>query len=75
VNPQVNFAGMMEYDGELHIPKNFLVPPPNITRTSGQYLVHNGVSTFACSESQKIGCCSSVRVVPFLWRLCTVAPR
>jgi 2,3-bisphosphoglycerate-independent phosphoglycerate mutase len=53
--PKVNFAGMMEYDGELHIPKNYLVPPPHITRTSGQYLVHNGISTFACSESQKIG--------------------
>ena len=47
---------MMEYDGELHIPRNFLVPPPNITKTSGEFLAHNGISTFACSESQKIGC-------------------
>lgn len=52
---QINFAGMMEYDGELHIPKNFLVPPPNIKNTSGEFLAHNGISTFACSESQKIG--------------------
>lgn len=52
---QVRFAGMMEYDGELHIPKHFLVSPPNITKTSGEYLVHNGIATFACSESQKIG--------------------
>ena len=44
---QVNFAGMMEYDGELHIPRNYLVPPPNIKNTSGEFLAHNGVSTFA----------------------------
>jgi 2,3-bisphosphoglycerate-independent phosphoglycerate mutase len=44
---QVNFAGMMEYDGELHIPRNYLVPPPNIKNTSGEFLAHNGISTFA----------------------------
>lgn len=43
---QVHFAGMMEYDGELHIPRNYLVPPPNIKNTSGEYLAHNGISTF-----------------------------
>lgn len=53
--PKVRFAGMMQYDGELHIPEHFLVSPPNITKTSGEYLVHNGIATFACSESQKIG--------------------
>jgi 2,3-bisphosphoglycerate-independent phosphoglycerate mutase len=53
--PKVNFAGMMEYDGELHIPRNYLVPPPNIKNTSGEFLAHNDISTFACSESQKIG--------------------
>jgi 2,3-bisphosphoglycerate-independent phosphoglycerate mutase len=44
---QVNFAGMMEYDGELHIPRNYLVPPPNIKNTSGEFLAHNDISTFA----------------------------
>ena len=45
----------MEYDGELHLPKHYLVPPPHISRTTGEFLARNGVSTFACSESQKIG--------------------
>ena len=47
---QVLFAGMMQYDGELHLPTHYLVPPPDIERTSGQYLVHNDIATFACSE-------------------------
>lgn len=47
---QVRFAGMMQYDGELKLPQHFLVPPPSIARTTGEYLVHNGVATFACSE-------------------------
>lgn len=47
--------GMMQYDGDLLLPANFLVPPPEIHKTSGEYLVHNGISTFACSETQKFG--------------------
>eukprot|EP00759_Apiculatamorpha_spiralis_P026359 PhF_6_TR29349/c0_g1_i2/m.43137/K15633/gpmI; 2,3-bisphosphoglycerate-independent phosphoglycerate mutase len=54
-HPKVRYAGMMRYDGDLGIPENFLVPPPQITRTSGQYLAHNGVRVFACSETQKFG--------------------
>ena len=46
---------MMQYDGELKLPKDYLVPPPRISHTTGEYLANNGVSTFACSESQKIG--------------------
>ncbi len=42
---------MMQYDGELHLPTHYLVPPPDIERTSGQYLVHNDIATFACSEA------------------------
>ncbi len=37
--PDVAFAGMMEYDGDTHVPKNFLVAPPAIDRTLGEYLV------------------------------------
>jgi bisphosphoglycerate-independent phosphoglycerate mutase (AlkP superfamily) len=29
--------------------------PPNIDRTSGEYLAKNGLKTFACSETQKFG--------------------
>lgn len=47
--------GMMQYDGDLLLPANYLVPPPEIHKTSGEYLVHNNISTFACSETQKFG--------------------
>ena len=53
--PDVVYAGMMEYDGDLHVPKTFLVAPPVIERTSGEYLAKNGLRTFACSETQKYG--------------------
>lgn len=53
--PDVLFAGMMEYDGDLHIPKNFLVTPPEIDRTVSEYLVSAGVKMFAVSETQKFG--------------------
>ena len=44
--------GMMQYDGDLLLPKTFLVPPPEINGVSGQYLAKNGISTFACSEAR-----------------------
>ena len=46
--PAVRFAGMMQYDGDLQLPAKYLVAPPVIEKTSGQYLVKNGVRTFAC---------------------------
>ncbi|HBA83333.1 MAG TPA: 2,3-bisphosphoglycerate-independent phosphoglycerate mutase [Verrucomicrobia bacterium] len=53
--PNVLFAGMMQYDGDLKIPKNFLVPPPGIDRTMGEYLAMSGVRQLAVSETQKFG--------------------
>jgi 2,3-bisphosphoglycerate-independent phosphoglycerate mutase len=53
--PDIAFAGMMQYDGDLQLPKAFLVPPPAIDRTLGEYLARNGVTQFACSETQKFG--------------------
>jgi 2,3-bisphosphoglycerate-independent phosphoglycerate mutase len=53
--PDIFYAGMMEYDGDLHIPKNYLVFPPEIERTIGEYLCTEGVSSFAISETQKYG--------------------
>ena len=53
--PQVTYAGMMEYDGDEHIPKTYLVQPPSIDRVMGEYLVAAGKRTFACSETQKFG--------------------
>ncbi len=53
--PDVFYAGMMEYDGDLHIPKNYLVSPPAIDRTVSEYLCAQGVTSFAISETQKYG--------------------
>lgn len=53
--PKIHYAGMLQYDGELKLPSKYLVSPPEIERTSGEYLVHNGVRTFACSETVKFG--------------------
>ncbi len=53
--PNVLFAGMMQYDGDAGIPRNFLVSPPGITRTLGEYLADSGVPQLAISETQKFG--------------------
>ena len=53
--PDVLYAGMMEYDGDLHVPGKYLVEPPAIDRTLGQYLAHNGVTQLAIAETQKYG--------------------
>jgi len=53
--PDVLFAGMMEYDGDLHIPKNYLVAPPQIENPIGEYICANGITSFAISETQKFG--------------------
>ncbi|MBW1819382.1 MAG: 2,3-bisphosphoglycerate-independent phosphoglycerate mutase [Deltaproteobacteria bacterium] len=53
--PDVYFAGMMEYDGDTHLPPHFLVQPPAIDRTVSQYLCAEGVRSFAVSETQKFG--------------------
>jgi 2,3-bisphosphoglycerate-independent phosphoglycerate mutase len=53
--PDVLYAGMMQYDGDLMLPKQFLVAPPHIDRTYGEFLARNMVSQFAGSETQKFG--------------------
>lgn len=53
--PSVVYAGMLEYDGDLHIPSKYLVNPPEITNTLGEYLTDTGVSQLAISETQKYG--------------------
>ncbi len=53
--PAVCYAGMMEYDGDLHTPKRYLVSPPEITRTMGEYLCATGIPQLAVSETQKYG--------------------
>ncbi len=53
--PDILYAGMMEYDGDTHIPPNYLVTPPDIERTVSEYLCEQGVTSFAVSETQKFG--------------------
>lgn len=53
--PAVTFAGMMQYDGDLHMPPLFLVQPPVIDHTVGHVLAAAGLRTFACAETQKFG--------------------
>jgi 2,3-bisphosphoglycerate-independent phosphoglycerate mutase len=53
--PDVFFAGMMQYDGDTFLPRRFLVSPPAIDRTVGEYLARAGIRTLACSETQKFG--------------------
>jgi len=55
VIPQVKYAGMLQYDGDLCIPKAFLVNPPEIRHTLTELLVENGIAEYACSETQKYG--------------------
>lgn len=53
--PNVKYAGMLQYDGDLHIPENFLVEPPHIQNTLTDELVKHGMNSFAISETQKFG--------------------
>lgn len=53
--PDVFYAGMMEYDGDAHIPPHFLVQPPAIDHVISEYLCAEKVKSFAVSETQKFG--------------------
>jgi len=54
-HPKVFFAGMLQYDGDLQVPNNYLVDPPVIDRTMGEYLAEMNITSFAVSETQKFG--------------------
>ncbi len=53
--PKVTYAGMLQYDGDLRLPRRFLVDPPIIRDTSGEWFAKSGITQFACSETQKFG--------------------
>lgn len=53
--PNVKYAGMLQYDGDLKLPKRFLVEPPKIKYTLSEKLVELGVKSYAVSETQKYG--------------------
>jgi 2,3-bisphosphoglycerate-independent phosphoglycerate mutase len=53
--PRVYFAGMTQYDGDLGLPRRYLVAPPAIAGTMGEMLAISGVSQLAISETHKFG--------------------
>ncbi|MCC7536013.1 MAG: 2,3-bisphosphoglycerate-independent phosphoglycerate mutase [Deltaproteobacteria bacterium] len=53
--PDVLYAGMMQYDGDLKLPTRYLVAPPPIDDTIGERFAASGISTLAISETQKFG--------------------
>ena len=53
--PDVYFAGMMQYDGDLKLPEHFLVAPPEISDTMGELLADAGKRQLAIAETHKYG--------------------
>src|SRR5574344_867257 len=53
--PKVFFAGLLQYDSDLKIPKNYLTEPPKITNTLTEHLIKNNINEYAISETQKYG--------------------
>lgn len=53
--PDVIYAGILQYDGDLKIPNNYLVNPPEIKNTLSELLVKNNIKQYAVSETQKFG--------------------
>lgn len=53
--PRIAYAGMLEYDGDLHIPAHYLVAPPQIHNTLTEELIRHGMKEYAITETQKFG--------------------
>ena len=53
--PDVLYAGMLQYDGDLDLPKKYLVNPPEIKDTLTELLCANKIREYAVSETQKYG--------------------
>lgn len=53
--PDVCYAGMLQYDGDMKLPARYLVNPPEITNTLSEVLVAAGLRQYAVSETQKYG--------------------
>jgi len=54
-HPEVFYCGMLQYDGDLNVPQNYLVAPPVIENTMVELLCKENLKTFAVSETQKFG--------------------
>lgn len=53
--PELFFAGMMQYDGDLQIPRNYLVDPPQIEDSMGELLARSQKRQLAIAETHKYG--------------------
>ena len=53
--PNVVYAGLLQYDGDLKLPARFLVNPPEIHNTLTEVMVANNINEYAISETQKYG--------------------
>lgn len=53
--PDAMFLGMMLYDGDLNIPREYLISPEPISGSIGEYLSEAGITQLACAETQKFG--------------------
>ncbi len=53
--PDVCYAGMLQYDGDLKLPARYLVNPPEIHDTLSEVLVNAKLNQYAVSETQKYG--------------------
>ena len=53
--PRVYYAGMLQYDSEVQIPKHFITEPPHITNTLTEQLIKYNINEYAVSETQKYG--------------------
>ncbi|MHA1557549.1 MAG: 2,3-bisphosphoglycerate-independent phosphoglycerate mutase [Candidatus Heimdallarchaeota archaeon] len=55
VFPRVDYVGLMQYDGDKFIPKQYLVTPPDINDILSDYCCSNGITSFAIAETHKFG--------------------
>ncbi|MDF2592804.1 MAG: hypothetical protein K0S75_2270 [Clostridia bacterium] len=53
--PDVVYCGMLQYDGDLNLPVNYLVTPPDIKNTLSELLTKHRIRQYAISETQKYG--------------------
>jgi 2,3-bisphosphoglycerate-independent phosphoglycerate mutase len=53
--PRVEYTGLLEYDTEAHVPRQYLVPPPDIEDTIADFLCAQKVSQYAIAETHKFG--------------------
>ena len=49
------FAGVLQYDAELELPKTYLCPPPSIKNGLSEWLCKHGVKQYSVTETVKYG--------------------